>query len=226
MIKESIWLLFVMLLACSGCSNNIVVKENHSRTGVLRIETQVEYVDKNYKHLQKQYFPKDVVLAFPYVAAGIFGRPDSEPLFVERLNEELSFSLDLVEKRKAIKNGSQPLVNKWLELGLSITPADTRLSRLATLPYDAITQKPVGGGGFINPSSRNRLILIYVDRACEIQGELDLSEGHYIHQLVLPTDGYFWLEISKTPEGTSVLSVYPDDGEVHFFIKIYDLLAV
>ncbi len=219
-------LVFAMLLACTACSNNSVVKEDYGKTGVLRIDTHVEYVDIDNKHLEKEQFPKDVVLAFPYIAGGIFGSPDSEPLFVVRVNEELGFSLDLTEKQTIIENASRPLVNLWLERGLAITPADTRLSRLGTFPFDVITNKPIGGGGFISPSLRNTLILIYVDRACEIKGEISVSGQLYNHQLELPGKGYFWVEINKTSERTSILSQYPDDGDVHFSIKIFDLLSV
>jgi hypothetical protein len=218
--------MFAILLACAGCANNSVVNKDYGNPGVLRIETHVEYVDTDNRHLEKEQFPKDVVLAFPYIAGGIFGRADSEPLFVERVTEELGFSLELADKQSIIENASRPLMGKWLELGLNITPAETRLSRIGTFSFNGITDKHIGGGGFINSLSRNSVILIYVDRACEIKGEIKVGKKLYIHQIELPAKGYFWIEIEKTSEATSILSAHPNNGDVHFSIKIFDLLAV
>jgi hypothetical protein len=100
------------------------------------------------------------------------------------------------------------------------------LSRLGAFSFDVITNKLIGGGGFISLFLRSALILIYVDRACEIKGEISVSRQLYNHQLEFPGKGYFWVEINKLSEGTSILSQCPGDGDVYFPIKVFDWLSV
>lgn len=183
----------IVILLLSGCGSLFAHEEDRPLS---HIEGVVEFVNSQRAqiNLNNEYQPKDIVLVFPYISGGIFGSPTSEPLFVKRIDATLHFALELNDKSEAIEKGSRPLSNKWKELGLMVKPASTRIARLGTFPYSWETKKTLGGGGFIAPESRNYLILLYVDRACEISGQFQLDGDSYSHELKLPSRGFHWIE--------------------------------
>lgn len=172
------------------------------------IHTSVEYVGTNNVKLNQSLYPKDIVLAFPYVSGGIFGKPNSPKLSVEKLDKSKRFFLQLSDKADQIESNATALKQEWIQLGLKAEPKETLVARLGTLPYGEKDKLLLGAGGFINPESRKSLVLVYVDRESEISGKIQLNGEYYSHDLNFPAKGFYWVEITKKSKGQFVLKRY------------------
>jgi len=209
----------------SGCAMLAPKKPDNPYVGLTILNSSVEYVGPQNIFLEKDRYPQDVVLVFPYVSGSIFGNPDSPSLFIKQMGETMDFSLNLAAKAKEIEPHAQPLTKQWQSLGLSIQPQGALLARLGTFPLSAKTQKFIGGGGFIDSTSRNSLILVYVDRACEIKGQVNLAGERYGHNLKFSGKGFHWVEVLKKSKG--VYSLEPYSGHrAKFSIHINDLILL
>jgi hypothetical protein len=193
--------------------------------GVTFIDSTVEYVGPNNIQLNKSKYPQDVVLVFPYVSGSIFGNPDSVPLFVQKVDKSMGFRLNLSEKLDQIENNITPLSAEWRGLGLNVAPSDTRIGRLGTLPYSETTREAIGGGGFIDPSTRETLILVYVDKACTVIGKVAIGKELYSHNLEFPGRGFHWVRIVERSHKSYSLEIH-NGNQANFSIHILNLKAL
>ncbi len=220
--------LIVLVIAAfvPGCASNSAVPAGLVHGGVKLLDASVEYVGPDNVKLQSTHFSRKIVLAFPHISGAIFGAPDSSPVYIVKVDEQLRFSLNLQDKLPEIKSAAAPLSNEWKLLGLSVKPENTRIARLGTFPFDAVTRKPLGGGGFIDPVSRNTLILVYVDRPCEIKGSIDFDNELYEHNLKFSTGGFHWIKIATLSPNKFRLERHPDDSDVHFSIHVENIISL
>lgn len=220
--------LIVLVIATlvPGCTGSGSISASPIHGGVKRLDTTVEYVGPDNVKLQSAHFSKDIVLAFPNISGAIFGAPATSPVYIVKVDEKLHFSLNLQENLPEIKSGAAPLSDEWKLLGLSVKPENTRLARLGTFPFDAVTRKPLGGGGFIDPVSRNTLILVYVDRPCEIKGSINFDNELYVHDLRFITGGFHWIKVTTLSPNKFRLERHPDDSDVHFSIHVENIISI
>lgn len=190
------------------------------------IDASIEYLGPDKIALAANYLPDDVVLLFPYIAGGIFGNPVSSPLFVVRLTGRQDFTLDLAKAEKEVEEHATMLNDTWLERGLTIKPTTTRLARVGTFAFDAITRKEIGAGGFIDGASRDYLTLVYVDRACHINGSFVSDKVVYKHDIYLSKAGFHWIRFIDIDKNTKVLKEYDAPGDVRFSIELFNLRPV
>lgn len=216
-----------LLAACAGqVTDQTASKPSTDNFSLDSINSSVEFLSPDRTTLPANHFTNKVVLLFPYISGGIFGNADSEPVFYNYLTGELEFSLDLKSATQTLDEVSTSLSEKWLHSGLSITPAKTRISRIGTFAYNAETGNPIGAGGFIDTVSRDNLILLYTDRACEITGELRLGRELYIHTIDLPTAGFHWLRVHSTRHNQFEIKYYPHTMNIKFSIHLLQLTNV
>lgn len=193
---------------------------------ISRIDSSVEYVGPGNIHLLEEQYPKDVVLLFPYISGAIFGATSAATIYITAVDENLNFSLDLVDKIKQVDKVSAPLIEEWTALGLVAEPKQARITRIGTFPYSYATQAMIGSGGFINTSSRNNMILVYVDRPCTIKGEIDLADKHYSHDLIFSGKGFHWIELVERSKEAFILQTYRGKNQVNFSVHIEDVLLI
>jgi hypothetical protein len=219
-------LLPLSMVFLSGCTAYQVNIEADQTTGITRIDSSVEYVGPDNIHLSEEQYPKDVVLMFPYVTGSIFGTTSPAPIYIVQVDRQLNFSLDLTEKIDEIHKAAAPLTEQWRSIGLTIEPEKTRIIRIGTFPYSYATEDSIGVGGFIDPVSRNTMILVYVDRACEIKGEVDSGREHYSHHLLFSGKGFHWIEVIKHSKNYYILQNYHGDNTIKFSVHIENLQLI
>ncbi|WP_419812170.1 hypothetical protein [Bacterioplanoides sp.] len=220
-------LFFIVVLMPLMASCSIVPSGNRYEDlhGVVDVNATVEYVGPNNVLLDSKKYPEDAVLLFPSVPGGIFGKPNSSILFAEEIDSSMKFTLDLLEKREEMENSIRPLDSLWKGLGMEINPADTLIGRVGTFPYSKVTGEPLGGGGFIDPEERNSLILIYVNKACKINGDIKLNDKIYSHDLQFSGPGFYWVELEESERKRYSIKRYKEGGEV-FSIHVRDLMLL
>lgn len=189
-------------------SDSEIKEEQLPDTGVSQIHTSVEYVGTNNAKLNQSLYPKDIVLAFPYVSGGLLGSPNSPKLSVEKRDKSKRFFLQLSNKAAQIESNATALKQEWIQLGLKAEPKETVVAKLGVLPYGEKDKLLLGSGGFIDPKSRNSLMLVYVDRESEISGNIQFNGEYFSHDLSFPDKGFYWVEITKKSKGQFVLKRY------------------
>ncbi len=210
----------------TACANRTITDNPELTAGLSSINSSVEFLSPDRSTLPPGHFTNKVILLFPYISGGIFGNPDSAPLFYNYLTGDLTFSLDLASARRQLHEASSTLSPEWIRHGLNIQPVETRISRIGTFAYNAETAEPIGAGGFIDENTRDNLILIYVDRACQITGDFTLGNEFFVHTITLPTAGFHWLRVHNTGPEQFELKRHPHTNDIKFSIHLLQLKSV
>ena len=150
----------------------------------------------------------------------IFGSPKSEVLFQVRPKNNQDFYLDLLGSVKKIDKVAIPLLPKWREKGLSVSPANTRLARIGTFPFNPVTGRLIGGGGFVEEDTKDYLILVYVSKPCKVTGTFTMGGESYDHNIDFPSSGYHLVSMRDVGVGKYLLEHRPSSEGVKFSILI------
>jgi hypothetical protein len=205
-----------------GCVVSIPDQHDSEHQSISVIDTMVEYVGPNNIRLDDAYYPRQVALAFPMVGGAIFGAPGDTTIFAAGLDQSLHLYIDLTEREDEINRSILPLSDELHHSGLNIEPQDTRIGRLGTFAYSLEDGQQIGAGGFIDPATRRSLILLYVDRACRLTGELSMDNRTYRHELEFAEKGFHWIEVEKTSRSSRLLKNH-HGSKARFAIQIEEL---
>lgn len=212
------WLVLVVAsLAClSGCGPASVTPQPPKAEFVSFALSYGKYTPSRQK-LSEQVNDQGLELLFPVISGGLFGQP-SETL-LRRL------SVDGGHFQLTLPNTMDNLATPYVGSELVITPEDTRLLRLAT--FYAYAQQSSGGGGFLQRTSGNPLILIYVSQPATVKGRAKVDERSFVHDYQLTERGWHWLEFINTGENT--VQVRPYSGstqQIEFSVFVENLISL
>ncbi len=211
-------LFILILLFFSGCAtlpNNPITSNQAS---IKNLTLSVDYIDTNNQHISSQSLPKTVNLVFPHIPGQIFGNPIHEALFIVKLKIGEKVKFDLNKAEQTLKKSITPLKKVTSTKGLSITPQATRFSRIATYSYDASTDKAIGAGGFLDISSREKLLLMYFDRPCTLIGKTKGGGDEADLNIKILSTGFHWLHTKKTGKNKYKISNHQAKSKVIFSI--------
>lgn len=94
--------------------------------------------------------------------------------------------------------------------GLVVAPAETRFMRFGT--YAKSSGNRDRAGNFYEVSTGNLLLLVYVDRPCRIEGEVEGGGKAYVHEIEFNRAGFHW--VAEVSEG--LLKNVANSTEVEF----------
>ena len=211
--------LLLSALLC-GCAGGPVLRHAGSLTVV---RASVEYVDENNLLVDARFQPRHIVLVFPYIPGQIFGSPGSELLFTRLLTPRSELQLELENALPGLQDGATILQTVAETAGLTIRPAQARLARIGTFPFDAQTLEPLGEGGFIDATTREHLILMYFDRPCVLSGTLYINQDEYVHDIAIPAAGFHFLRLQQQGAGRHLLSRAEVTSGIVFSIRLQHL---
>jgi hypothetical protein len=145
----------------------------------------------------------------PYVVGDLYGAPNAGELAPVTFKPDLSFVLDL---NKSHENLAKVLIpTEFTQKWMIIEPAAARIARLSpfVLPDDGIV--PVGVSEWLDADTGTKLMLVYLDRAARIRGEI-VHEGRNLRfDIEAKEAGYLWIQ---QPEGSGVYSKAAWPGRV------------
>jgi hypothetical protein len=145
----------------------------------------------------------------PYVVGDLYGAPNAGELAPLTLKPDLSFTLDLNKSHEKLALALVPteFSQKWM----SIEPAAARVARLSpfVLPVDGIV--PVGLCEWLDVDTRDKLMLVYVDRPARIRGEIVYEGRNLRFDIEARQAGYVWI---RQPEGSGEYRMAPWPGRV------------
>lgn len=143
-------------------------------------------------------------LWMPYVVGDIYGAPNAGELDPVVLAPDLAFTVDLNKSHEKLQKLLVPTVfsQQWMAL----EPATARIARLSpfVMPQDGIA--PVGLTEWIDADTGSRLMLIYIDRAARLRGEIVYEGRNLQFDIDAPQAGYLWIQ---QPEGSGAYRAVP-----------------
>jgi hypothetical protein len=223
MYRIALIIIAVCLAACSG------LPETAAPAGagpVKQMTLSLEYLDENGSRVSAEFQPKNVLLEFPYIPGQVFGGATDEPVFIVPASVGSTVTVKLVAEEAGLNEVASPLRPGADTRGLTVTPENARFARMGTFPYDARTYASIGGGGFLDPVTRDALILMYFDRACVLSGVIALDSGEARHSIDIPGAGFHWIRAVKLDNNDFVLSRAESRENVIFSITLYELQSI
>jgi hypothetical protein len=143
-------------------------------------------------------------LWLPYVVGDLYGAPNAGELAPVALKSDLAFSIDLNESLASLEKSMVPteFSQKWM----FVEPADARVARLSAfvMPVDGIV--PVGTSEWLDADSGVKLMLIYLDRAARIRGDIVFEGRSLRFDIDAKEAGYLWI---RQPAGSGEFRVVP-----------------
>jgi hypothetical protein len=188
-------LLLLALAACSGSA-----PEQRSEW---IIRSRVVFVSEDLRR-EMQALPLEAIrLWCPFVVGDLYGSANTGDFINARVNADYSFEIDL--------NRSHPdlllsLQNTSLSIPqVKIVPAQARIARLVPMIMEADGIEQIGRTDWIDAQTRERLMLLYVDRAARIVGNVEGEQGSLRYDIATHAPGYIW--VRERHEGDGGLTV-------------------
>ena len=151
-------------------------------------------------------FMKHLIVTFPIISGGIFGMPDKNQekmlMFVDD-NKQIIFNLDL--ERKRVSKKAERLINRYKSLGLVADSKRTKIARFGSFGFQLKDSDAVIGTSFIDRDTHDSLMLVYFDRKSTLKGDIILGEEVYMHDVVIPKKGFYWLRSEQVKEGVYLI---------------------
>ena len=140
----------------------------------------------------------------------LFGSGPKDALVPLASGESPNISYPLYVLKSVAEQSAAEQTEKSESDGLVVTPAETRLMRFGT--FAKASGNRDRAGNFYEVSTGNLLLLVYVDRPCQIEGEVVGSGKAYVHEIDFDRAGFHW--IAEVSEG--LLKNVANSTEVEF----------
>ncbi len=210
----------IFLITLLGLLQSCATVESNGKSSTHSFEMHYGFYSYSRERLTGYDKKTGLKLIFPTIPGALFGNPTDDILHVSEPTEGYTFNLPLpsnVDDKAAT----------FREPGLSISPSNTKVLRLATFhaypPYEA----NVGGGGFINTATGNFLILVYFSNPVDITGTVLLGEDRFDHEITTSSAGWNWIEISELSKNRFRLSDYHGNRDsIEFSVLINDAFSI
>lgn len=138
-------------------------------------------------------------MMFPYIAGDLYGSPTTGDFIQPVIGADYRLTLDLNATLPALLVSLEP--TDFSLPYLSIEPAQARIARLAPMALQPDGIEQIGRTDWVDPVARQRLMLLYVDRAARISGETDSGGKPLRFDLRMGAPGYFWVAREAGSEG-------------------------
>lgn len=194
--------------------------------------------EKKWESYPEADFPDPIILHFFYVAgrtAGPIATRSFDRLWLKRKhaalepNSQRDFAINLDFLERKLGEVATPYVRRPEDIAMAARPEGTRLAALLLGVTDTISFEYYGAGAmpmFYDWGAGDPLMMIYVDRPCEISGTIDTSQvdrfvekvpelskrlgGVWQLDIMLAKAGLHWVSLRPTENGKiSVRNVDP-----------------
>jgi hypothetical protein len=190
-------LLFVVLAVAStlaGCGQSESEPQRgwvlHSRIGFFSADLQVV----------RDPLPRNSYrLLFPFIAGDLYGPATTGDFIHPVISADDSFEIDLGRVQQDLAISLQP--TEFSLDFLKIDPPEARLARLAPLALQPDGIEQVATTDWINANTRERLMLVYLDRPARITGALVRDDYTIRYNIRANAPGYLWIARRQTEDG-------------------------
>lgn len=140
-----------------------------------------DYLQGDLKHRGR------VFLKLGIISGSIWGSPMKKPVWFVDLDPGAGPALDMVAVGSILRMHAATSDDP----SVVVRPTGTKLARMSTFGLDRRTGQ-MQGGKFMDASG-NALMLVYFDRACVVQRDIQYGGYRYITDLNIPAAGMYWL---------------------------------
>ena len=147
--------------------------------------------------MQSNFGVAEVALRFPLIAGSIFGSASTGDILVEQARPGALIELSVERLRNAGARWASPVEPHVSDAGLVVQPKGARFARIGTFVADSRMNKTVGYGSFIDPRTRNVLILVYFDEPVRISGLLRVGTLEAEHNISIHSSGLYWIRTKE-----------------------------
>ncbi|MDX1507323.1 MAG: hypothetical protein R3358_03510 [Woeseiaceae bacterium] len=156
-------------------------------------EFEATFIVSGSEKAELEWHREDMVPILNVIPGAIFGRPRADIVLPISKGENSALTAPLSDWTELVNVIAIPLTEEYAQLGLQVEPDSTKIARLGTFVYDG--KHGVRIGGYLNElGEKSSLILIYVDAACTIKGDIEVEGTTYHHEIDIPAAGFHYLE--------------------------------
>lgn len=174
----------------AGCSAP-VLRPGVDLGAVSRLESSAEFVDANQRFIAPPEPRRAVRLVFPFIPGALYGSPQRVGAFMTTTDADLRFRLEVSAQSSQVDLAA----TSSSVAGVEVEPSTARFVRIGTFPFDAESGEPIGGGGWVDPITREAVLLVYVDRPCTIRGSARFGDMTLEHDLSFSRVGFHWVRL-------------------------------
>jgi hypothetical protein len=162
-------------------------------------------------HSRIQFFSPDLQVAqtpsprntfrlfFPYIAGDLYGPATTGDFIHPAINADYTFEIDFGRVQQDLVRSLQP--TEFSLDYLKIDPPNARIARLAPLALQPDGIEQVATTDWIDASTHERLMLVYVDRPARITGAFARSDYTVRYNVRATAPGYIWVARRRTDDG-------------------------
>ena len=198
-------ILALSLLVLAACAKQ---EDPPPQLPSLIVQSHVAFYEADGKTLRAA--PKEPLRIWaPYLVGDIYGSPNEGEIVAVKLKPDLSFSMNLNGAAKILEKALIP--TKFSQQWMAIEPAEARVARVLPFVMPADNIGPVGISEWLDAASGEKYMLIYVDRAAVIRGDIVFEGRRLQFDIVAPEAGYLWI---RQPEGDGTYRAAPWPNKV------------
>jgi hypothetical protein len=190
-------LLFVLIAAASalaGCGQT----ESEPHHGWM-LQSRVQFFSPDLQVAQDPLPRNNFRLFFPFIAGDLYGPATTGDFIRPVINADYTFDIDFGRVQQDLERSLQP--TEFSLDYLKIDPPDARIARLAPLALQPDGIEQVATTDWIDASTHERLMLVYVDRPARITGALVRDDYTIRYNVRATTRGYIWIARRQTDDG-------------------------
>jgi hypothetical protein len=191
-------LLLLVLVAASGVLAGCDQKEPEVHPGWV-LHSRIEFFSPDLQVARDPLPRNGFRMFFPYIAGDLYGPATTGDFFRPVIRPDLSFDIDFGRVQSDLTGSLQP--TEFSLDYLKIDPPDARIARLAPLALQPDGIEQVAATEWIDSNTRERLMLVYFDRAARITGALMRSDYTIRYNIRATAPGYIWIARRQTEDG-------------------------
>lgn len=146
-------------------------------------------------------------LVFPYIVGDFYGSPNTGDFVAPVSSAPSGFTLDLNRTQEQLESELGPA--DFSLRFLRIAPRDARLARLTPVALQRNGIEPAGTVEWLDTSSRQPLMLVYIDRPARIAGAVTRGGETIRYDIRAPQPGYFWIGPVQAGQHDTLYTMVP-----------------
>jgi hypothetical protein len=190
-------LLFVLIAAASALAGCGPSDSEPHRGWVLH--SRLQFFSPDLQVAQDPLPRNNFRLFFPYIAGDLYGPATTGDFIRPVINADYTFEIDFGRVQPDLERSLQP--TEFSLDYLKIDPPDARIARLAPLALQPDGIEQVATTDWIDASTHERLMLVYVDRPARITGALVRDDYTIRYNVRAARPGYIWIARRQTDDG-------------------------
>lgn len=184
------------------------------------VAVTLRVVDADGNPVPESATPREVTLYLPFIGGAWFAeaREAAGIRKYARVGDRLRFELSALRAR--VGEMARPWPEGAVAGGLHVTPSDARFVHFGAASAHEDGRAFADRTLFLDAATKDRLLLIYADRACRIRGDETVDGLLITYAVDLPEAGFYWARVAPAGKGRRRLTVESTVTEVMLGLQV------